>query len=260
MLYRKSGFPHDSEFVLCTVTKIQFNSVFVRLDEYDKQGMIHISEISPGRIRNIRDYVREGKVVVCTVLRVNRERGQIDLSLRRVNETQKRIKLNEIKQEQKAEKILEVVAKSQKKELNSFYISIISKLSEKYSGLYGFFEDIVAGNAQIKQLELQKPVADALEELIRQRIKLPEVEIEGNLYLTSYQPNGVEIIRGALAKLQDAGKDAVSLHYVGAGKYPVKVKAEDYKAAEKIMKKSIDAAIDYTNKNKSEGNFERIEK
>src|SRR3989338_5359313 len=81
MLLKKEGFPEEDELVMCTVTQVQFHSVFVILDEYDKGGMIHISEVSPGRIRNIRDFVREGKKVVCKVLRVNKEKGHIDLSL-----------------------------------------------------------------------------------------------------------------------------------------------------------------------------------
>jgi translation initiation factor 2 subunit 1 len=260
MLQKKKGYPADQEFVMCTVTKIQFNSVFVRLDEYDKQGMIHISEISPGRIRNIRDYVREGKVVVCTVLRVNQERGQIDLSLRRVNEAQRRNKLSEVKQEQKAEKILEVAAKVQKKPVLDLYIEIMAKLHGKYSSLYDYFEDIVAGDADIKLLDLPKALADSLDEIIRQRIKLPEVEITGNLFISSYQPAGVDIVRDSLRKFTETGGEMVSLHYVGAGKYPFKVKAPDYKTAEKTLKKSADAAVAYAEKHKSEAHYERIEK
>ena len=64
MLYRRSGFPQEHEIVLCTVNKILTHSIFVGLDEYDKQGMLHISEVSPGRIRNLRDFVEEGKKIV----------------------------------------------------------------------------------------------------------------------------------------------------------------------------------------------------
>ena len=88
---KKKGFPEEDDIVLCTVKKILYHSVFVTLDEYDNlEGMIHISEIAPGRIRNIRDYVREGKKLVCKVLRVRKEKGHFDLSLRRVNEGQRR--------------------------------------------------------------------------------------------------------------------------------------------------------------------------
>ncbi|MBW2993050.1 S1 RNA-binding domain-containing protein, partial [Candidatus Woesearchaeota archaeon] len=75
MLYKKSGMPEENSLVLCTITKIYHNSVFASLDEFGKQGMIHISEISPGRIRNIRDFVKEGKKIVCKILRIDRAKG-----------------------------------------------------------------------------------------------------------------------------------------------------------------------------------------
>ncbi len=101
MLYKREGMPEEDELVLCTVTAVHGHSVFAKLDEYGKTGMIHISEVSPGRIRNIRDYVVEGKKIVCKVLRIDKVKGHIDLSLRRVNAGQKKNKTNEIKQEQK---------------------------------------------------------------------------------------------------------------------------------------------------------------
>src|SRR3989338_3423064 len=121
MFLKKDGFPEEDELVMCTITKVQPHSVFCNLDEYDKGAMIHISEVSPGRIRNIRDFVKEGKKVVCKVLRVNEEKGHIDLSLRRVTETQRRLKVDEIKQEQKSEKIIEFVTKNNNLDLNKFF-------------------------------------------------------------------------------------------------------------------------------------------
>ena len=110
MLFKKQGFPEESELVLCTVTSVQYHSVIVDIEEYGRSGLIHISEVSPGRIRNIRDFVKEGKKVVCKVLRVKEEKGYIDLSLRRVNESEKRRKIESIKREQNAEKIVEIAA------------------------------------------------------------------------------------------------------------------------------------------------------
>jgi len=45
MFYRKEGYPEENELVLCTVTSVQYNSVFCMLDQYSKSGMIHISEV-----------------------------------------------------------------------------------------------------------------------------------------------------------------------------------------------------------------------
>src|SRR3989344_1850677 len=143
MLLKKQGFPEDSELVLCTVTSVQIHSVFVNIDEYGKGGMIHISEVSPGRIRNIRDFVKEGKKVVCKVLRINLEKGYIDLSLRRVNESEKRRKIDDIKKDQNAEKIVEIAAGKLGLKTEELYREISKKIVKDYSSLHRFFEDVV---------------------------------------------------------------------------------------------------------------------
>ena len=102
--------------------------------------MIHISEVSPGRIRNIRDYVKEDKKVVCVVLKINQERGHIDLSLRRVNDSQRRKKMEEIKQEQKAEKIIELFANEIKKPFKELYAEFSKSILEEYDMLYLAFK------------------------------------------------------------------------------------------------------------------------
>src|SRR3990167_3285690 len=111
MYFKKKGLPEVGEVVLCTVRKILYHSVFVSIEDYEgREGLVHISEVSPGRIRNLRDFVREGKIIVCKVLRVNSQKNQIDLSLRRVNLAQRKNKLEEVAFEKKAEKLLEVFA------------------------------------------------------------------------------------------------------------------------------------------------------
>ena len=258
MLLHKEGFPEEDDMVLCTVTSIQYHSVFVNLDEYGKTGLIHISEIAPGRIRNIRDFVVEDKKVVCKVLGVNKERGHIDLSLRRVNENQKRIKINEIKQEQKAEKIVEFVAKSINAELKGLYREIIEKISKKYPSLYPCFEDVSNEKIGIDELGIQKNISKVLEEAIKQRIKKAEVEIGGNLKLTTYNSDGIEIIKNALKKAQETSEN-VHITYEGGGVYKVKVKAPNYKEAEDILKKTTNVAIEHIRSEKGFGEFLRKE-
>ncbi|MFH0978417.1 MAG: translation initiation factor IF-2 subunit alpha [Candidatus Woesearchaeota archaeon] len=257
MLFKKEGYPEENELVMCTVAKVQFNSVFVNLDEFQKQGMIHISEISPGRIRNIRDFVKEGKVVVCKVLRVNRERGQIDLSLRRVSEVQRRSKVEEMKQEQKAEKILEYLAKEVNKELSELYKEVFQKTAKKYPMLHYAFQAVAEGSESLENLGIEKKVAEVLTKEIVDRIKPSEVTIHGDLVLMSYEPNGVEIVRDAIRK--SLINENIKIIYLGGGKYHLSVTAEDYPDAEELLKESSEKAIEYMQANKSEGSFIRQE-
>jgi len=63
----------EGDLVLCTVEKIVGTIVFVNIDGEKKQGSIVLSEIAPGRIRNLRDYVVPKKKIVCKILRICRK-------------------------------------------------------------------------------------------------------------------------------------------------------------------------------------------
>jgi len=257
MLLKKEDFPEDSELVLSTVKAVHHNCVFVVLDEYEKTGLIHISEVSPGRIRNIRDFVVEGKKIVCKVLKIDTERGHIDLSLRRVNEGQKREKINEIKQEQKAEKMLEYIAKNELKvPLAKLYDRLKPLIFKKYSLMYNCFEDVALDNAKLEDLGIDKKTAEPLTKLIKERIKPPEVSLEADLKLESHEPDGVDIIKKALISAESVG--GISLLYEGGGKYKVRVKAPEYKEAEKILDDSFSRVEDIMSKSKGHAELIKV--
>ena len=194
MLIKREGFPESSDLVMCTVTNIQHNSTFVSIHEYGRQGMITISEIAPGRIRNIRDYVMEGKVIVCKVLNVNKERGYIDLSLRRVTESQRRQKSDEIKQETRAEKIIELTAHELKIPFEQLYKQIESKLLSEYFYIYQAFDDVISEALDLKTI-LDEKSATLLEKTIHDKIKPKQIIIAGDVSASVWDENGIEIIK-----------------------------------------------------------------
>jgi translation initiation factor 2 subunit 1 len=259
MLYTKQGFPEEDELVLCTVTRVMYYSVFVKLDEYhNKTGMIHLSEISPGRIRNVRDFVVEGKKIVCKVLNVNKEKGHIDLSLRRVNENQRRMKVNEIKQEQIAEKIIENLALKLKTDFKLLYDQISKKILTRYEYLYDCFEQVVRSGLNLKSLGIDPKIADELTTYIKQRIKLRLVDINSELKLRSYAPNGLNVIKQGLKQIQDMDKN-ISIYYEGGGKYRLKVKADNFKSAERILNNAFNKITKYMNQTNGEVQLKRLD-
>ncbi len=242
MHYKKSGFPEEGELVLCTVTNIQYHSVFAKLDEYDKSGMIHISEVSPGRIRNIRDYVKEGKKVVCKVLRINLANGHIDLSLRRVTEGLRREKMDRLKQEMKAEKLVEELAGELKQEMAALYLKIAKPLLDKYEYLFQAFEDVVENEASLERAGLEKGLAEPLERLIKAKLKPKSVTVSGDLFVQSYEEAGLDAVKRVLFAAKGAAP-ASDLRYRGAGHWGLRVSGPDYKEAEKLLKDASDAAL-----------------
>ena len=252
MLLKRQGFPVEDEFVFCTVNSVQSHSVFVKLEEYGIGGMIHISEVAPGRIRNIRDHVVENKPVVCKVIGVNKERGHVDLSLRRVTESQRRAKLNEIKQEQKAEKIVELVAKQLSIQPQELYSQVSERISDRFNSLFEAFIALAKGDILIGDLKLPKQVSDSINDAVMQRIKPPVVELKGKLALTSYDPDGVSIVKEAL---EMAVSEGASVSYLGSGTYLFRVVAENYKSGEQVMAEASSAALSFIEGNGGEGTF-----
>ncbi len=257
MLFEKTGYPNESDIVFCTVTKIHFHSVFVTLDEYKgKQGMIHISEVSPGRIRNLGDYVKEGKVIICKVLKINSERGHIDLSLRRVNESQRRAKVEERKQQAIAENILQSYIQLHKGDIKELYTKVASVLLEEYDSLYGAFEDVVESEAKLTDYGLDKELAVDLEKLVRERIKQKQVEIIGEIALESYAENGADVVNDFMKKIVVLS-DLLSIQFLGSGKFRVEVRAREYKVAEEVIAK-LQEQVDAINSKETICTFTRV--
>jgi len=254
MFIKRLGFPEDSDLVMCTVNNIQHNSIFVTIHEYDRQGMITISEVAPGRIRNIRDYVVEGKVIVCKVLYVNKERGYIDLSLRRVSEGQRRTKNDEVKQEMKAEKIIEMTAHSLKIDAKILYDKIALAFLNQYFYIYQAFDDFLNNNIVLSEY-FDKNISETLEKIIREKIKPKEILIAGDMTLNTWEENGVEDVRVALNAVI---KENVTVSYLGGGKYRILIKGTDYKTVEKLLKDASDSVTTYMKKRKATVEYERV--
>ena len=240
MFYKKKGLPEENSIVLCTVKKILFHSIFVDLDEYQNQdGMIHISEIAPGRIRNIRDYVAEEKKLVCLVLRVDIEKKQVDLSLRRVPMSLRNRKNEEYKQEAKSEKLLEYIGKELKTDLKGAYERIGIKLMDHFGLLQIAFNEIsVNGYDVIKELKFQKIEADVLVKIVQDKIKPLEINVDSILNIESFSENGVEDIKESLKAGEEFAKKndiKMVVRYISAPKYQIEVFSNDYKVAEEQM-------------------------
>ncbi len=255
MLYRRPGIPEVDEIVLCKVTQIFPNSVFVDLLEYHKQGMVHISEVSPGRIRNLRDFVSIDREIVCKVLRLDRERGHIDLSLRRVNSHQRQEKLDEIKQELKAESLVKNLSKKLTVPVEKLYQQITQVIFKEYSHLYLCFRDLVAGTAQLEKMGLEKKLAEELTAAVLEKFKPDKIYLYGEIKLQTYIADGIEKIKNTLLQVEKVSP-AIKITYLGAGRYKLSIEDVDYKPAEKKLGK-VQELVEEFNDKLSTASFER---
>jgi translation initiation factor 2 subunit 1 len=251
----KRDYPEVGEFVIGTVKTIKPYGAFVSLDEYDgKEGFIHISEIASGWIKYIRDHIREGQKVVCKVLRVDPSRGHIDLSLKRVNEHQRREKIQEWKNEKRAEKLFEIVAQRLGKDVDACYEEFGNELIDTYGSLFAAFEEAAINEDSLKDEGFDGDWVDVFIRVAKENIVPPYVRISGYLELSTTAPDGIEHIKKVLQNIEE---EDVVVTYMGAPKYRINVKAEDYKTAEEILQNAAKKALEEFQKLGGEGEFHR---
>lgn len=261
MAVGKPEWPEQGDLVIVTVQRITDYGAYVTLDEYDgKEGLLHISEVSSGWVRNIREFVREGQKSVLKVLRVNTDKGQVDLSLRRVSRLERREKILSWKRERKAESLIRSVSDRLKIPINELRTQT-GAIEEKFGGLYEAFErTALEGPEALMEAGLPKDTAAAMSEIAKEKIRPRMVKIRGTVELQCMKPNGIIYVKEALMNAQKVEKPKdteIRIYTVASPKYAVEVLAQDYKEAEKLLQKASEAAIKAISKAGGTGSFQR---
>jgi len=260
MAVKTQEWPEVGDLVIATVEAVTDYGAYVKLDEYNKKGLLHISEVSSSWIRNIRDFVREGQKVVLKILRVDTEKGHIDLSLRRVTKREKIEKIMSWKKERKAEALLRSVAEKSGLSMEAVYEKISEPMEKEY-GLYEGFEKVLKeGTEVLTKIGVPENLATTLAEVAKERIRVPMVKVKGIVELRCMKPNGVKIIKDAFlnAKKTEKHRDAKFRFYVvAAPKYCIEVMAENYKRAEDLLQKVAQNLVSNITKAGGHGTFRR---
>jgi translation initiation factor 2 subunit 1 len=251
--------PEEGDFVVATVRSIRNFGALVTLDEYrDREAFIHLSEVATGWVKYIRDYIREGQKIVGRVIHIDHEKGQVDLSLKRINEHQRREKLQSFKNEQRAHKLLDLVAKSLHQEPAESMTKFGNALVEQFGGLFQAFETASSDPARFSAESPKGPWVEAFLKVAHENISPPHVEVSGMLEVSHPGPTGVEAVREALLAAEQAQPNAVMIQYVGAPRYRVVVTGAQYKPTEELLKKASDLALSRIKASGGKGTFTHL--
>lgn len=204
----------EGEIVLCTVDKIVGTTVFVKVND-EIEGTIVTSEIAPGRIRNLRNYVVPGKRIVCKILRISGNR--VNLSLRRVKQNEKKEFLEGIKKEKSYSAILKTA-------VGDNFRDIVNKIKEDYD-LIEFFED-AREDAKLLEKFMGKSEAVKVQKILEAKKDKPK-EINYVFKLSSHASDGITVVKRIIGDAISGSK--CNVNYLAAGKYSIKIIGEDFK-------------------------------
>jgi len=260
MAAEKPEWPEAGDLVIATIESVTDFGAYAKLDEYGKRGLLHVSEISSSWIRNIRVFVREDQKVVLKVLRVDVEKGHIDLSLRRVTKRERIEKMLVWKKDRKAEALLRSVAEKTGMSVGEVYAKA-GALVEKEYGLYDGFEKVVKEDIEVlTKIGVPEQIATAFAEVAKERIHVPLVKVKGVIELRCAKPNGVNIIKEAFTNAKKTEKSKVGkfhFYVIAAPRYCVEAMADNYKSAEDLLQKVAESVISHVDKAGGQGTFRR---
>src|SRR5579875_2555680 len=190
-------FPKPNTIVIATAKKVLEHGAYFSLDEHKGiEAYMPIGEVSSSRIVDIRDAIKEGKKYVCKVIRVDPSRNYIDISLKRVTEQERKSKLIEWKRNQRAEKLLDLVAfktKMDKKALIEALSPYIGSIFEDYLAL--FEKPLKEGIEILDQTALDTTLKKAILDVANEHIKIPLPELKAEITLSTLAGDGVKRIK-----------------------------------------------------------------
>jgi translation initiation factor 2 alpha subunit (eIF-2alpha) len=205
----------QDDIILCTVDRIVGTTVFVKIDGTNKEGSMVFSEVAPGRIRNIRDYVVPKKTIVCKVLKISGD--HIELSLRRVKEKERKEALEQHKIEKSYRAILKSVLKEKTPEA-------VEKIKEKDT-IYNFLENSKDDSKELEKIVGVENTEKILEILKSQKKKT--IVLKKYIEFSTSNPEGLTKIKEILGKIKEA-----EIKYIAAGKYSITLEDENIKKAD----------------------------
>lgn len=244
--------PDENELVIVVIKKIMPYGAFCILPEYNNlEAFLHVSEVASRWIKNIHEFISEGQRHVMKVYRVDRTKGQVDVSLKRVSEEEKKQKLELIRTEKRGEMLLEQAMKSVPN-LKVEAPAVKSLIEAEFGDVYSCFKEAsFSGEKALEKIDLPKELKAKIVEVGKKSIKKPTVDVKAMVSLVCYNPTGLHDLKKILEH------EGVAVHYMGAPRYQISLTASDYKKAEKKLLSVLEEMEKTAEKSNCEFSYER---
>jgi translation initiation factor 2 subunit 1 len=211
--------------------------------------MILLSELSRRRIRSINRLIRVGRNEVVVVIRVDKEKGYIDLSKRRVS-TEEILKCEEkFARGKTVNSILrhtaEVLKMSSDEQFENLYERTAWKIDEKYKKpgyAYDVFKQSVTDQSVLDDLDIPEEWKAILMSNIRRRMTPQAVKCRADIEVSCYSYEGIDAIKSALKeglKLSSEDKP-IKINLIAPPVYVVTSSSLDREEGVKLLHEVID--------------------
>jgi translation initiation factor 2 subunit 1 len=213
--------------------------------------MLFSGEITLKRVNFINRLLSVGKEEVLRVLRVDTQKGFIDLS-------KKQVKTDEIDECKKkfgkskaVEGIVKLLSVHTKKSMEYLYKNLIWPLYKTHEHAYDALKSILNGDDKILEgLKITDDIKEELIKILKVRLVPQPVKIRSDFKLTCYTFEGIDAIKASLLNGEKKGTEAIPIKFrvIGSPLYECSISTINKKEGIEVMnaalqevKKSIEA-------------------
>lgn len=198
--FYEAQYPVLDDLVKVQVKRIAEMGAYVSLLEYNNiEGMIQLSELSKRRIRSISKLVRVGRTEVVMVLRVDQEKGYIDLSKRRVSTEDVTLCEEKFNKSKTVHSIMRHVAGQHKEPLLDLCKKVAWPLYAKYGHAYEAFKAFMNDEEKIFEgLEVSDDIKESVKVQIGRRLISQVIRLRAKIECSCFEYEGIDAVKAAL--------------------------------------------------------------
>ncbi|KAJ5561311.1 hypothetical protein N7535_004222 [Penicillium sp. DV-2018c] len=241
--FYEEKYPEVDSFVMVNVKQIAEMGAYVKLLEYDNiDGMILLSELSRRRIRSIQKLIRIGRNEVVIVLRVDKEKGYIDLSKRRVS-PEDVIKCEERYNKSKAvHSIMRHVAEATQTPIETLYETIGWPLNQKYGHSHDAFKISITNPSVWDEITFpSEAVKKELQQYISSKLTPHPTKVRADIEVTCFGYDGIDAVKDALrtAEADNTPENQIKVKLVAPPLYVLASQCLDKNHGVKMLEEAI---------------------
>lgn len=190
-------YPREGEIVMGRVISIGGDGLTLNLLEYgDLEGLVLLGELSKRRVKSIQQVTKVGNIEICNVLKVDEEKGYIDLSMSKVTENEK-VECKETSAKNKLSyHIMLKAAKRLRMEVSDLYEKMGYDKEEEFGSLYYFFAR-VKDNGDIMD---DDDIGLTIKNLIKEQFQASTYKVRADIDVMCSSRGGINSIKKAFAE------------------------------------------------------------
>lgn len=207
-------FPEVESLVVVQVKRLTDMGSYVSLLEYNgREGMLLHSELSKRRMRSINKHVRVGQVMVCLVLRVEEDKGYIDLSKRRVAPEDAASKEELFAKAKAVHGIMRHVSSQCNKPCIELCQMVAWPLYEKFPSVFDAFRQHVIGEIDVFGMleDIPSDIKEAIELDLKRKLITSMLRLRAKVEVSCFGYEGIEAVKSALLAGQAASKEEAEI-------------------------------------------------